>query len=82
MKIGISIACLLMASAGALAQTATKPGDDAPTKAMDAATPEMKAPGGTEGAHPPAEAMDKAVPSMKSGDPSSTTIYSLYEINK
>ena len=74
MKVGLSMACLMMASAGALAQTATpaptKPGDDAPTKAMDAATPEMKAPGGTEGAHPPADAMDKAVPTMKSGDPS------------
>ena len=74
MKVGLCIACLMMASAGALAQTATpaptKPGDDAPTKAMDAATPEMKAPGGTEGAHPPAAAMDKAVPPMKTGDPS------------
>ena len=74
MKVGLSIACLMMASAGALAQTATpaptKPGDDAPTKAMDAATPEMKAPGGTEGAHPPADAMDKVVPPMKTGDPS------------
>ena len=75
MKIGLCIACLMMASAGALAETATpaptKSGDDAPTKAMDSATPDMKAPGGTQGEHPPSAAMDKAVPEMKAGDPAS-----------
>ena len=76
MKVGLCIAGLMLASASALAQTTapapTKPGDDAPTKTMDSATPDMKAPGGTDGAHPPADAMDKAVPPMKTGDPAST----------
>ena len=77
MKFGLAIAFLMMASAGALAEPATpaptKAGDDAPTKAMDAATPTMKAPDGTDGEHPPSAAMDKAVPPMKAGDPASNS---------
>jgi hypothetical protein len=51
---------------GAAAQTADKQGaGNAPTKSMDAATPEMKGTG--TGEHPPTQQMDKAVPEMKSG---------------
>ena len=52
---------------GAAAQTADKQGEagNAPTKSMDAATPEMKGTG--TGEHPPTQQMDKAVPEMKSG---------------
>lgn len=67
-----SIASLALAT-GAGAQTADKkavPGD-APTKSMDAATPEMKGPG--TGEHPPTGRMDQAVPPMKSGDAATTT---------
>ena len=58
--------CLAIGS-GAAAQTADKQGaaGNAPTKSMDAATPEMKGPG--TGEHPPTQQMDKAVPEMKSG---------------
>jgi hypothetical protein len=60
------------ASAFALAQDhptpPTKPGADAPTKAMDSATPTKKSPGDPNTEHPPAAAMDKAVPPMKAGD--------------
>ena len=62
--------CFAIAT-GAAAQTADKkaiPGD-APTKSMDAATPEMKGPGAGE--HPPTGRMDEAVPSMKAGESSS-----------
>jgi hypothetical protein len=69
----IAVACLLFSSGVALAAdtatpSITKPGDDAPTKAMDAATPTMKSPGEPNAQQPPAAAMDKAVPPMKSGD--------------
>ena len=44
----ITVSCLLFSSAFALAQDTptppTKPGADAPTKAMDSATPTMKSP--------------------------------------
>ena len=58
--------CLAIGS-GAAAQTADKQGaaGNAPTKSMDAVTPEMKGPG--TGEHPPTQQMDKAVPEMKSG---------------
>ena len=48
-------------------QTADKQGEagNAPTKSMDAVTPEMKGP--AKGEHPPTQQMDKAVPEMKSG---------------
>ena len=62
--------CFAIAT-GAAAQTADKkatPGD-APTKSMDAATPEMKGPGAGE--HPPTGRMDQAVPSMKAGESAS-----------
>ena len=64
--IGASLALAMATSA--FAQTADKkttPGD-APTKSMDAATPEMKGPG--TGEHPPTGRMDEAVPPMKAGD--------------
>ena len=58
--------CLAIAGSAA-AQTADKQGEagNAPTKSMDAVTPEMKGPG--KGEHPPTQQMDKAVPEMKSG---------------
>ena len=58
----------LAMATSAFAQTADKkttPGD-APTKSMDATTPEMKGPG--TGEHPPTGRMDQAVPPMKAGD--------------
>ena len=68
----ITVSCLLFSSAFALAQEnptpPTKPGADAPTKAMDSATPTMKSPDDPNAEHPPAAAMDKAVPPMKAGD--------------
>jgi hypothetical protein len=69
----IIVTCLLFSSGFALAaDTATPPTTrqpgDAPTKAMDAATPTMKSPNDPNAEHPPAAAMDKAVPPMKSGD--------------
>lgn len=67
----ILLSSLLFSSAVAMAAdtstTETKPGD-APTKAMDSATPEMKSPNDPNAEHPPAAAMDKAVPAMKSDD--------------
>ena len=69
----IAATCLMLSCGFALAAdtatpTPTKPGDDAPTKTMDAATPTMKSPDDPNAQHPPAAAMDKAVPPMKSGD--------------
>jgi hypothetical protein len=68
----LPLTCLLFSSGFALAQDSptppTKPGADAPTKAMDSAVPEMKSPGDPNAQHPPAAAMDKAVPPMKAGD--------------
>jgi hypothetical protein len=69
----IAATCLLLSSGFALAAdtaapTTTKPGDDAPTKAMDAATPTMKSPDDPNAQHPPAASMDNAVPPMKAGD--------------
>ena len=58
----------LAMATSAFAQTDDRkltPGD-APTKSMDAATPEMKGPG--TGEHPPTGRMDEAVPPMKAGD--------------
>jgi hypothetical protein len=71
-KILIAATCLAFSTGLALAADtaapATKPGADAPTKTMDAATPEMKSPGDPNAQHPPSAAMDKAVPPMKAGD--------------
>jgi hypothetical protein len=70
----IAATFLMLSSGFALAaDTATPPattksGGDAPTKAMDAATPTMKSTDDPDAQHPPAAAMDKAVPPMKSGD--------------
>ena len=63
----LATAILLSIVSGAAAQTADKQGEagNAPTKSMDAVTPEMKGPG--KGEHPPTQQMDKAVPEMKSG---------------
>ena len=70
-KLILAASTLLLSTGLALAQTtpapATKPGD-APTKAMDSATPDMKSKDDPSKEHPPAAAMDKAVPPMKSGD--------------
>jgi hypothetical protein len=67
----IAVTSMLFSSGFALAADtaapATKPGD-APTKAMDSATPDMKSPADPNAQHPPAAAMDKAVPTMKPGD--------------
>jgi len=74
MRVLIFVASIALAMAtSAFAQTADKkttPGD-APTKSMDAATPEMKGPG--TGEHPPTGRMDEAVPPMKAGDTPSGT---------
>jgi hypothetical protein len=72
-KVLLSAACLMFSCGFALAAdtatpTTTKPGEDAPTKTMDAATPTMKSPDDPNAQHPPAAAMDKAVPPMKAGD--------------
>ena len=79
-KLLLVLSTLLLSAGLALAQTtptpATKPGADAPTKALDSATPDMKSKDDPSKEHPPAAAMDKAVPPMKSGDapaPDSTT---------
>jgi hypothetical protein len=65
----IAAAAVSLALGSAFAQTPDKqgPNANAPTKNMDAVTPEMKGPG--KGEHPPTEAMDKATPTMK-GDSS------------
>jgi hypothetical protein len=42
--------------------------DHPPKKATEAATPEMKNPGGTDKLHPPQKAMDEATPNEKSSD--------------
>ena len=46
----------------------TKPGANAPAKAMHSAVPEMKSPSDPNAEHPPAAAMDEAVPPIKAGD--------------
>jgi hypothetical protein len=68
-RLMIPAAAFSLALGSAFAQTADKQGPNvnAPTKNMDAVTPEMKGPG--KGEHPPTEAMDKATPTMK-GDSS------------
>jgi hypothetical protein len=68
-RLMIAAAAASLALGSAFAQTADKqgPNANAPTKNMDAVTPEMKGPG--KGEHPPTEAMDKATPTMK-GDSS------------
>ena len=65
----LTAAAVSLAMGSAFAQTADKqgPNANAPTKNMDAVTPEMKGPG--KGEHPPTEVMDKATPTMK-GDSS------------
>jgi hypothetical protein len=71
--LAIASSLVFALAATAAAQTADKkatPGD-APTKSMDAATPEMKGPG--KGEHPPTGRMDEAVPPMKAGETSSGT---------
>ncbi len=73
----LAASSLLLSAGIAIAQTPapdTKPGD-APTKAMDSATPDMKSQDDPSKQHPPAAAMDKAVPPMKPGDkvPSDTS---------
>jgi hypothetical protein len=66
----LPLTCLLFSSGFALAQDSptppTKPGADAPTKAMDSAVPEMKS--DTKGQQPPTKAVGDAVPPMKAGD--------------
>ena len=66
-RLVFATAILLSIVSGAAAQTADKQGEagNAPTKSMDAVTPEMK--GAGKGEHPPTQQMDKAVPEMKSG---------------
>ena len=63
--VGISLA-MATSAFGQMADKKITPGD-APTKSMDAATPEMKGP--ATGEHPPTGRMDQAVPPMKAGDP-------------
>jgi hypothetical protein len=65
----LTLTCLLFSSGFALAQgptPATKPGANAPTKAMDSAVPEMKS--DTKDQQPPTKAVGDAVPPMKAGD--------------
>lgn len=61
------ILATIIALAPAVALAADKK-EHPPEKAMDAATPEMKNPDGTEKLHPPQKAMDEATPTEKKAD--------------
>ena len=68
--LAIASSVVLALATASIAQTADKkiiPGD-APTKSMDAATPETKGPG--TGEHPPTGRIDQVLPPMSSGDAS------------